>query len=198
MELQVHIKETALVESELVTSLKGGCETSFTSLYNKYARKIYHVSRKTGLEHEEAEGVVQEVFIKIWRNRSSLDPSLSFGAYLLTIAKSMVIKSFRKKAHEIAYQQYALSSLSPSTNNTEDYVIFRDLDELSAKMMHELSDRQKQVFMMKNIQHLTTEEIAIKLNISKRTVENQIYRATKLLKEKLIFHIITALALSIS
>ena len=66
------------------------------------------------------------------------------------------------------------------------YVIFSDLDELSSKAIDELPTKQKQVFMMKNFDHLTNEEIAERLKLSTRTVENQIYRATKALREKLI------------
>lgn len=175
------------LESDLIENLKGGCERSFSKLYHQYSRKIYNVSKKMGLEHEDAEGVVQDVFVKIWRNRTSLNPNLSFNTYVLTIATSVVIKHFRKKAHETAYQQYAFSCSSHHSNNTEDYVIFRDLNDVSAKMIEELSARQKQVFMMKNVQHLSIEEIALKLNISKRTVENQIYKATKQLRKKITF-----------
>lgn len=171
---------------DLINQLCKGSEEAFTSLYTKYARKVYHVSKKMGLGHEDAEGIVQEVFIKVWRIRTSLDSSLSFNAYLLSITKSVVIKHFKKKARRVAYQQYALTHFISKTSNTEDYIIFSELDELSTKMINKLPARQKQVFMMKNFEHLTTDEIARELNISKRTIENQIYRATKWLKERLV------------
>ncbi len=139
-----------------------------------------------GLVHEDAEGVIQEVFMKIWRNRENLDSSLSFNAYIISIVRSIVLKQSRKRARFLAFQHYAITYWPGNTNETEEYVIFSDLDEQSSKAIEELPSKQKQVFMMKNFDHLTTEEIASKLNLSTRTVENQIYRATKSLKEKLI------------
>lgn len=173
-------------DSELVTRLREGDENAFGKLYEKYASKIYNISRKMGLLHEDAEGIIQEVFLKIWRNRGNLDSSLSFNAYIIAIVRSIVLKQSRKRARFLAFQHYAITYWPGQTNETEDYVIFSDLDQLSSKAIEELPAKQKQVFMMKNFEHLTNEEIAEKLKLSTRTVENQIYRATKSLKEKLI------------
>ena len=138
------------------------------------------------MSHEDAEGIVQEVFLKIWRNRINLDSSLSFNAYIIAIVRSIVVKQSKKKARFFAYQHYAISFSFDNSNETEDYIIFSDLDAISSKAIAELPAKQKQVFMMKNFQHLNVDEIAEKLNLSKRTVENQIYRATKSLREKLV------------
>jgi len=137
------------------------------------------------LDHEDAEGIIQDVFLKVWRNKERLDSSLSFNAYLLTIVRSMVIKMTRKKAYHVAYETYAIANNAIGTNQTEDYIIFSNLEELSSKALDELPVKQKQIFMMKNVEHYSVDQIAESLNLSKRTVENQIYRATKSLKEKL-------------
>ncbi|MEO9474377.1 MAG: RNA polymerase sigma-70 factor [Cyclobacteriaceae bacterium] len=171
--------------SQWVEKLRAGDEASFRELYNFFSVKIYNVSRKMNLDHEDAEGIVQDVFLKIWRNKERLDSSLSFNAYLLTIVRSMVIKMTRKKAYHLAYVTYAIANNSLETNHTEDYIIFSNLEELSTKALDELPVKQKQIFMMKNVEHYSVEEISENLNLSKRTVENQIYRATKSLKEKL-------------
>jgi len=60
------------------------------------------------------------------------------------------------------------------------------LDRRSSEAIDQLPAKQKQVFMMKNFEHLSIEEIAEKLDLSRRTVENQIYRATKSLRASLI------------
>ncbi|MEP0366434.1 MAG: RNA polymerase sigma-70 factor [Cyclobacteriaceae bacterium] len=168
-----------------VEKLRAGDEVSFRELYDFFSAKIYNVCRKMHLEHEDAEGVVQDVFLKVWRNKECLVSSLSFNAYLLTIVRSMVIKMTRKKAYHVAYETYAIATNSIVTNHTEDYIIFSNLEEISSKALDELPVKQKQIFMMKNVEHYSVDEISESLNLSKRTVENQIYRATKSLKEKL-------------
>tara|TARA_Y100001972_G_scaffold129187_1_gene195030 strand:+ start:3772 stop:4368 length:597 start_codon:yes stop_codon:yes gene_type:complete len=173
-------------DHDLVARLRDGDDVAFEKLYGKYAGKIYHISRKMGLNNEDAEGVVQEVFLRIWRNRSNLDSSLSFNAYIIAIVRSIVLKQSRKHARFVAFQHYAIQHFPGDTNETEDYVIFTDLDKKSSEVIEQLPVKQKQVFMMKNFEHLSVEEISEKLNLSKRTVENQIYRATKQLRETLV------------
>ena len=173
-------------DDKLVAKLRLGDEEAFEKLYKKFSRKVYCVARKMDLGHEDAEGIVQEAFLKIWRNRQNLDASLSFNAYLLTITKSLIIKAAKKRVQFNAYQNYAISYYSVASNETEDYVIFSDLNTVSSKVLDELPPKQKQVFMMKNFQHLPVELIAKQLQLSKRTVENQIYRANKVVKAKLI------------
>lgn len=172
--------------SKWVAKLKHGDEMAFQKLYLEFSGKIYHVCRRMNLEHEDAEGMVQDVFMKIWRSRENLDPTLSFNAYLLAITRSKVIKLVRRKARKMAYEQYALSSADIDSNPTEDYIIFSDLEGLSNRALEELPYRQKQIFMLKNVQDYSIEEIATYMNLSTRTVENQIYRATKSLRAKLL------------
>ncbi|WP_200975997.1 RNA polymerase sigma factor [Echinicola sp. 20G] len=174
------------IDREKVEALKKGDEFAYNSLFRKYAKKIYHVSRKMRLGHEDAEGVVQEVFIKIWRNRENLDPSLSFNAYLITITRSIVIRQIERQVKLSIYKDHLFMTTDKGHNHTEDYVIFSDLMDESCKVMDSLPPQQKQVFMMKNFDHLSLDEIADQLQVSKKTVKNHFFRANKSLKEKLL------------
>lgn len=172
-------------DKRLVEALQAGSEEAFEKLYTKYAKKIYNISRKMNVDKEESENVVQDVFLKIWRNRINLDSQLSFNAYLITIAKSIIIKETQKKARFLAYQNYSVIVEPQAGNPTEEYIVFKELEDASNKAYETLPARQQQVYLMKNVEYLTTDEITQKLGLSKRTVENQLYRATKALKEKL-------------
>ena len=175
-----------MAEQQLVDRLSQGDEKAFEELYRLFSKKIYHTARKMNLCHEDAEGVVQEVFLKIWKNRVDLDPSLSINAYLITIVRSLVIKKAKKEARFFAYQQYNIPLYPDITNRTEDDLIYADLHQISSEMIYELPNGQKQIFIMRNMEYLSIDEIAGKLNLSKRTVENQIFRATKSIKERLL------------
>lgn len=172
----------------MVSGLKKGDEQAFADLFQKYSKKIYAVSRKLQLGHQEAEEVVQEVFLKIWRNRTNLDEDLSFNSYILTVAKSVVFKFSRKKAYHLAYEKYALSRSLAYDNQTEDYVVFSDMEAFSQKCLDNLPPQQRQVFMMKTRDNFSIDEISAELNLSKRTVENHFYRACKELKQQLVEH----------
>ncbi|SFT42695.1 RNA polymerase sigma-70 factor, ECF subfamily [Algoriphagus locisalis] len=169
-----------------VRKISQGDETSFEELFRLFSKKIYNVSRKMRLSHEEAEEVVQDVFLSIWKNRASLDPELSINAYMIAIIRSLVIKKKRKDARFIAFQQYQITLVNQnSTDSPQDDLIYSEFHVLSMEIIEKLPPAQKQVFKMKHLEDNSFEEIAEKLNVSQRTVENQAYRATKWVKERL-------------
>lgn len=160
-----------------VNALRGGSEEAFNVLFRKYSKKIYHISRKMSLGHEDAEGIVQEVFIKIWKNRQQLDSTLSFNAYLIAIVRSIVIRQLQRKANLTAYKKYSLQRMEDWDNQTEDQVIFSEMMNVSSKVMDTLPPGQKRVFLMRNLEDMSLDEIAEKLQVSKKTVKNQVFRA---------------------
>ncbi len=167
-----------------VRKLKKGDVKAFESLFLEYSNKVYALARKMHISHEEAEGLVQNLFLKVWEKRKDLDSDRSFNAYLLTIARSMVIKLYRRSSLKKGYEIYALGFLRSSTNDTEENIIYEDLTTVASEYLNKLPKKQKQVFILKNLENLSVEEIAEKLDLSKRTVENQIYRASKTLRNK--------------
>ncbi len=160
-------------------------EQAFSDLFTKYAKKVYFVCRKLQVDHAGSEDVVQKVFLKIWKNRSNLKPELSFNAYVLTITKSIVLKLKRRQAYDLAYKQYAIKNINNYSSNTEDQVIFSDLETFSKEKLEALPKQQRQIFLMKTQENLTIEQISGRLEISKRTAENHFYRACKKLKAQL-------------
>ncbi|PZX59311.1 RNA polymerase sigma-70 factor (ECF subfamily) [Algoriphagus ratkowskyi] len=168
-----------------VEDLRSGSEEAFTFLYTKYSKKIYHTSRKMKLDHEDAEGVVQETFIKIWKNRERLDPSLSFNAYLLAILKSLVIRLVQQNARKSLQKTELMSTGSDAHNSTEDDFIYAEMLEASLKEVNNLPPRQRQIFLLKRVELLSLDEIADQLHISKKTVKNQLVEASKYLKSKI-------------
>ncbi|ELR70503.1 RNA polymerase ECF-type sigma factor [Fulvivirga imtechensis AK7] len=172
-----------LPDEKIVRSLKKGNESAFRMLFDKYHRKLYHFSRKMGQSHEDAEGIIQEVFIIVWKNKATLNEELSLPAYLFTITKRVVLKKVKRKILEDEYLANQQNSQSHFHQQTEDYIIFTNLLDQANKGLDQLSPGRKQIFMLSKQQGLSNEEIAEKLNISKRTVENQLYRATKELRD---------------
>ncbi|WP_154856305.1 RNA polymerase sigma factor [Cyclobacterium xiamenense] len=169
---------------ELVSCLKEGDRDAFHQLYELFATKILCTCKKMYLTHEDAEEVVQEVFLKVWEKRQGLDCTLSFNAYLLTMMRSSIFKRSRKQALEIAYQKYQLNYGERETGSVELELEYEELKHFSEKAIAALPKGQQEVFKLKFTEHLTADEIAGRLQLSKRTVENQLYKATKRLKQE--------------
>lgn len=168
---------------ELVSFVRQGDAKAFHELYLQFATKILRTCKKMYLNHQDAEEIVQEVFLKVWEKREGLDSSLSFNAYLFTIMRSSIFKRSRKQALDIAYQQYQLNYGVQVSCNTEEEIEYQELKHFSEKAIASLPKGQQEVFKLKFSEHLTAEEIAGRLHLSKRTVENQLYKATKKLKQ---------------
>ncbi len=85
---------------ELVKSLKKGDLFAFDQLFSKYSKKLYYFAKGYLGSKEDAEGLVQEVFLLVWDKRKELKEHLSFNAFLYTVTYNAIRKYFRKKARE--------------------------------------------------------------------------------------------------
>jgi RNA polymerase sigma-70 factor (family 1) len=171
-------------EKELILKLRTGSQIALETLYNRYSEKIFHVGLRFGLAREDAMEIVQDVFVKVWERRMDIRTDLSFNAYVLTISKNFFIKKSRKNATLLALNHYYYKTQSNLDTSTEDIFVFSDLFNLTQSIIETLPDQQRQVFKLSRIDQLSNREISEKLNISIRTVENHILRASVRLKEK--------------
>ena len=170
---------------ELVRGLKESDNDSFCILFRQFGPKIYHTGRKMGLPHEEAEEVVQEVFLKIWKKREQLKPELSFNAYLLSILKSLIYKKAKRQLKKVAFEYYLSRVEATEFNKGEELLFTEEVKHFSQELLTQLPKGQKQILELRYLHQLSADEIASQLQLSKRTVEHQIYLAKKLLKERL-------------
>lgn len=91
------------MEPRWVAELKNGNSLAFDELFRVYGKRMYHFSLGYLKSKTDAEELVQEVFMKIWLNRSSLNPEFSFNAYLFKIAYRQIAERFRKLYQEQKY-----------------------------------------------------------------------------------------------
>ena len=172
-------------DKELILQLRKGKVKAFDALFQKYSPKLYSFVLSYTGSIEEAEDITQEVFFRVWQNRDKLDPDLSFNAYIIVIARNLVLNLFRKKTQNSKYASYS-KHRSTLTNQTEDYIVFSELQHHSHLSMEKLPTRCKQIFMLSRQQGLSVKEISEQLNVSPSTVENQINKALKLIRKELV------------
>ena len=170
---------------ELIDSVKSGNQSAFEALYNLYSEKIYYVAYRFGLSEEDSAEVVQDVFVKVWERRRYLRTDLSFNAYLLTISKNFIIKKAKKNTTQTAFQKYYSKMKSSADNSTEDMIAYADLFKVTNSFINSLPTQQRQIFVLSKFDRLSHQEISKKLNLSVRTIENHIYRATGRLRKHL-------------
>lgn len=168
-------------DSRLVSELKMENASAFKSVYDKYADKIFNVSRGFHLDSEEAKEIVQEVFFTLWEKKSLLDENLSLNAFLLTITKNKIINYQKKKVNELERNRAFIEYNTP-LSSTEDDIIFFDLKKHTLRFIDSLPNRKKEIFLLSRQEGLNNVEIGERLKISQRTVENNIYLAEKAIR----------------
>jgi len=134
---------------------------------------------------EDAEGIVQEIFLKVWLNREKLDEQKSFNAFLHTMAKNAIFNINRKHKYETIYQNYAREMLSYVHTKSLDDVIYADLLKHLHEILDELPPKRRRIYELSRFDGLSYKEIAEKLNISEKTVETHIRLSLKTIKEAL-------------
>ncbi|WP_178797687.1 RNA polymerase sigma-70 factor [Bacteroidaceae bacterium] len=178
-----------MTEKELIIQLKEGNKTAFTILYKMYLAKVYNFSRLYLSSATEVEEVVQEVFVKLWEVRSFLREDDSFKGFLFIITRNLIFNQFRRSFNENAYKLTVLSS-TMTHYDIEEELSAADLQEFIQKIVLELPPRQQEVFNMSRKEHLSYKEIAIRLNISPKTVERHINEAMKFLRKNILLYLV--------
>lgn len=155
-------------------------ERVFTSLFYAYKDKLYSYILRLTHSEQEAEDVVQEVFLKLWNNRNTLSEIDNMNAYLFRTAKNHIIDESRRFIRDVLMASQELSDEDGVELTTPiDKMLSEEMSKKLEIAISQLPDRQKDVFLMHNELGLSYEEIAKKLNISIFTVHNHMKRALK-------------------
>ncbi len=171
-------------ETEWVLALKEGNLQAFNELFERYGKRLYYFSIGYLKSPEIAEEIVQEVFLKIWDNRIELSVYKSLESYLFTITKNGILNTIRKSKSEQAYLDYVKSN--PQKNVLLDEELdFNELENAYREAIKQLSPRRKEIYLLSKEQFFSYAEIAGKMNISVKTVENQMTAALSEIRRNL-------------
>ncbi|MEO8253251.1 MAG: RNA polymerase sigma-70 factor [Flavobacterium sp.] len=170
-----------LIDTEILQQLKKGDKAALTVLYNTYWKPLFIASYNLLKNKEICEEIIQDIFIEIWNNRAELEIKVSLKSYLYACVRYKVFSEFRK-------------------NKIEQLPLFENLEERfqcdtpETKMMHEeleihvrkiiatLPEKCKKVYELSRNEQLSHKEIAERLAISTKTVENHITKALRILR----------------
>ena len=93
-----------------------------------------------------AEEMVQTVFLKVWKNREQLDPKLSFGAYLCTIAKNLLTNHYQHKMMEILYIEQQIDHPgTPYARGTDEVVEYHLLEEFVDSLIQQMPEGRQRI-----------------------------------------------------
>ena len=172
-----------ITDTELARKINAGEKNAYQELFERYAPRIYQFSLSYLKNSADAEELVQDVFLKIWEKRETLDQSKNIKSFIFKVAVNTIYDFIRHKNIENAFADFARANFETNSDNTWHTVIYDEMQENLQKLVAQLPGQQQKIFQLSKEEGLTSDEIAVKLNLSKRTVDNHLYRAVSFLKE---------------
>ncbi len=172
-----------MTEEQLITGLTKGDEKAFEQLFRAYFEPLVFFANKYLGSIDEAKDIVQEVMSSVYENRDSLHINQSLKSFLYTTVSNRSLNVL--KHEEVKTRHHSIIKSQGSELDLEDLMETSELQARISKLMDELPEVCQRIFKMSRIDQKTNQEIADELQLSKRTVETQISKALKVLRNAL-------------
>lgn len=176
-------------DPELINRIRRGDEEAFEVLFLSYYPTLCEfVATRVG-SHEAAVELVQEMFIRIWERRITLDPLRPINRYLYRAARNRALDHLKHQRAQVRLSG-TLRSIPPSRPATpEESLRLNEISEAVRHAVEQLPERRREIFLLSRECELSYAQIADLLEISVKTVETQMGRALKALRSALSSYI---------
>lgn len=177
--------ETNVEEEELIGQVKAGDQMAFHRLYEKYQGNLFKfVHYRTG-DYALAQDIVQETFVRVWTSRDTLKPNLGFFALIARISQNLAQDHYKHMQVRNKHADYVKFLTDRPGGDPEDDL---NLNQLQQRI-HEVAERDlpnkcRTIFILSRASGMSNQEIADALQITKKTVENQLHHALQVLRKK--------------
>ncbi|MAQ87608.1 MAG: RNA polymerase sigma-70 factor [Candidatus Marinimicrobia bacterium] len=174
------------LEKNLLEKVKRSDVLAFQKLFSNYHDSLFRFVVYRINDSDLAEDITQETFLRVWKKRETLVPEKSFFSLIARISTNLCYDHFRhlevRNRHKDQLPDYGKSHFDdPEKINQAEMLE----EEIQRVVNEKLPDKCRYIFILSRIEGKTNPEIAETLNLSIRTVENQIYRALKILRKNL-------------
>jgi RNA polymerase sigma-70 factor (ECF subfamily) len=178
-------KTEELSVEQLMATLQAGDKTAFEMLFRTYYQPLCNYAYTFVQDRDEAEEIVQATFLSVWEKRDKLDIHTGVKPYLYAMVRNAALNILK---HEKIKQQHVALELAVADRSVESVtrtVMASELETRIHKALEKLPEQCRLVFKLSRFEELKYAEIADQLNISIKTVENQMGKALKIMREQL-------------
>ncbi|HZL09094.1 MAG TPA: RNA polymerase sigma-70 factor [Prolixibacteraceae bacterium] len=171
-------------EKELVKKLSGGDSFAFEVLFYKYRNKVKGFAVKMVPTQIDPEEIVQEVFVKLWIKKETINPEKDFQSYLFSIAKNLLVDHLKSAVNRKLYFVGEHFQQDLLVDDGPENLIRENAEEKLQKLINEIPKRRREIFLLSRFEGLSYKQIAERLNISENTVDSQIRNALAFLRKE--------------
>jgi RNA polymerase sigma-70 factor, ECF subfamily len=156
----------------------------FETVFKTHFKNLHNYANTIVKDDDDAEEIVQNVFYKLWERKEKINIEQSLTAYLY---RSVYYESLNFLKHAKVKEQHRVTAIKENTGATEaDNLILKELREKIDSAVKQLPEQCRTIFQMSRFEGLKYKDIAERLGISVKTVENQMGKALKVLRTKLL------------
>ncbi|EDM38636.1 putative RNA polymerase ECF-type sigma factor [Pedobacter sp. BAL39] len=172
-------------DEQLVNLLKQDSERAFTVLYNRYWDRLLQVAYYKLGSQEEAEEVLQQVFLELWEHRLDRQLRYSFATYISSILKYTIYNRLaeRRKRNAVPIEGEMYHNLAD--HSTQNWLDFSEIRGEIETLVVQLPEKCQMVYRLSREEWMTAQEISENMQINKKTVEGHLTKALKFIKENL-------------
>ncbi|HWW39868.1 RNA polymerase sigma-70 factor [Pedobacter sp.] len=175
-------------EEDIKLRCSGGDRKAYAQLYTFYFKPLYRHVFLFLKSREASEEIVQDVFVKIWENRNILSAVQNLKPYLYRVTKNLLLDHLRRLQTENRIIKMVSPETEPIEDSTSDSIDHKDYIALSKEAISNLTEKRREIFLMRTEQDLSLDEIADKLSISKSVVKKQLYASIAFIREYMHKH----------
>lgn len=171
-------------ENFLLSALRQDNKEAFSLLFQKYYTDLVLFCGNFVRDKSSCEDIVQSIFLKLWNDRKNIRIETSLKSYLLRAVRNSCFDEFR---HLEIVRQYESDPDHSVLDNydTENYILYSDLSAHLQQALDQLPAAYREAFEMNRFEGLKYREIAVRLNVSERTVEVRVSKALEMLRKLL-------------
>jgi RNA polymerase sigma-70 factor (ECF subfamily) len=166
-------------DDDLVKLLRFDDEAAFTEIYNRHWRKLFYTAYNITRIESSAQDIVQDIFLSLWNRRHEVE-IVCLNAYLHQAARYAVLKLVRDMRCEATFHE-RLQTITTEIIQ-DDPLIFKEKQELLNQLIGSLPEKCSTAYSMSREEGLTYKQIAVRLEISQKTVEKRISTSLKHLR----------------
>ena len=186
IEQQYRVQGMELENETITTLLSQRDETVFEHVFKTHFKRLHAYAFTILRDETEAEEIVQQVFFKLWERSENLSLTGSVSAYLYRAVHNESLNYIKHQKVRSNHQLHIAYSMKNEVEHPAKKVMAGELEKKIHTALNELPEQCRTIFQMSRFDELKYREIADKLGISVKTVENQMGKALKLLREKLV------------
>lgn len=160
-------------------------QDTFDQIYLKYYSRMYRFAKQYVLFDEDAENIVQDVFLLLWEKREVLQIETSISSYLFSLVKNRSLNYLRHKTIADEYKQELEAKLSSLEMLNDSFSTDEDIENILTSAIEKLPERCREIFLKSRMEGKKYREIAEEMKLSVNTIENQMAIALKKLRTEL-------------